>query len=242
LYGSPKSVTTVDKYQGQQNEYIILSLVRTEAVGHLRDVRRLIVAMSRSKFGLYIIGRFKVFEGCFELRRVFNMFKKRPLDLALSLNWKQEFWPATDRLADDVLEEESDSEEEEEEEEFVAPTSSGGDNKGDKEEKAGASKEGSKEGASSSRSNSPSRKSEPRKSSTNNNSTNQGNPPKGSPKRPVPMIAKTGLPAPPGMSIRAAKKTEAWKPQKLVSGGLEELWKIIHELTEDRAKNAMETD
>jgi intron-binding protein aquarius len=29
-------VTTVDKYQGQQNDYILLSLVRTKAVGHLR--------------------------------------------------------------------------------------------------------------------------------------------------------------------------------------------------------------
>lgn len=29
-------VTTVDRFQGQQNDYIILSLVRTKAVGHLR--------------------------------------------------------------------------------------------------------------------------------------------------------------------------------------------------------------
>lgn len=29
-------VTTVDKFQGQQNDYILLSLVRTKAVGHLR--------------------------------------------------------------------------------------------------------------------------------------------------------------------------------------------------------------
>jgi len=31
-------VTTVDRYQGQQNDYIILSLVRTKTVGHLRSV------------------------------------------------------------------------------------------------------------------------------------------------------------------------------------------------------------
>ena len=40
-------VTTVDKYQGQQNDIVLLSLVRTRAVGHVRDVRRLVVAMSR---------------------------------------------------------------------------------------------------------------------------------------------------------------------------------------------------
>ena len=36
LIGLPHKVTTVDRYQGQQNDYIILSLVRTKTVGHLR--------------------------------------------------------------------------------------------------------------------------------------------------------------------------------------------------------------
>ena len=34
--------------RGQQNDFILLSLVRTKAVGHIRDVRRLVVAVSRS--------------------------------------------------------------------------------------------------------------------------------------------------------------------------------------------------
>jgi len=42
--GQPHKVTTVDRFQGQQNDYIILSLVRTRNVGHLRDVRRLVVS------------------------------------------------------------------------------------------------------------------------------------------------------------------------------------------------------
>ncbi|CAF5035385.1 unnamed protein product, partial [Rotaria sp. Silwood1] len=62
LLGLPMKVTTVDKYQGQQNDYILLSLVRTKAVGHLRDVRRLVVAMSRARLGLYIFGRVNLFE------------------------------------------------------------------------------------------------------------------------------------------------------------------------------------
>ncbi|KOB66638.1 Intron-binding protein aquarius, partial [Operophtera brumata] len=36
-------VTTVDKYQGQQNDIALVSLVRTKAVGHVRDLRRLIL-------------------------------------------------------------------------------------------------------------------------------------------------------------------------------------------------------
>ncbi|KAJ3080056.1 hypothetical protein HK102_003346, partial [Quaeritorhiza haematococci] len=51
LFGTPHRVATVDKYQGQQNDYILLSLVRTKTVGHLRDVRRLVVAMSRARLG-----------------------------------------------------------------------------------------------------------------------------------------------------------------------------------------------
>jgi intron-binding protein aquarius len=65
-------VTTVDKYQGQQNDYILLSLVRTKAVGHLRDVRRLVVAMSRARLGLYVFARVSLFRNCFELAPAFK--------------------------------------------------------------------------------------------------------------------------------------------------------------------------
>ncbi len=36
LIGKPGKISTVDKYQGQQNDYVILSLVRTKAIGHIR--------------------------------------------------------------------------------------------------------------------------------------------------------------------------------------------------------------
>lgn len=66
-------VTTVDRYQGQQNDYIILSLVRTKNVGHLRDVRRLVVAMSRARLGLYVLARVSLFQGCTELQPAFQL-------------------------------------------------------------------------------------------------------------------------------------------------------------------------
>lgn len=74
-------VTTVDNYQGQQNDYILLSLVRTKTVGHLRDVRRLVVALSRARLGLYIFARVDLFKNCFELAKAFDILTKRPLDL-----------------------------------------------------------------------------------------------------------------------------------------------------------------
>lgn len=57
LIGSPKAVETVDKFQGQQADYVLLSLVRTKTVGHIRDMRRLVVAVSRARLGLYVFGR-----------------------------------------------------------------------------------------------------------------------------------------------------------------------------------------
>ncbi len=79
----------MDKYQGQQNDYILLSLVRTRAVGHIRDVRRLVVAMSRARLGLYIFGRRSLFANCYELQPTMQQLLARPNTLALH---PQEYW------------------------------------------------------------------------------------------------------------------------------------------------------
>ncbi|KAI7884684.1 P-loop containing nucleoside triphosphate hydrolase protein [Lichtheimia hyalospora FSU 10163] len=97
-FGKPAIVTTVDQYQGQQNDYILLSLVRTKTVGHLRDVRRLIVAMSRAKLGLYIFGRKDLFANCYELQPVFSKLLQRPTELSLRPN---ETYMQTTRTVDD---------------------------------------------------------------------------------------------------------------------------------------------
>ncbi|XP_008195128.2 RNA helicase aquarius [Tribolium castaneum] len=91
LIGRPHKVTTVDKYQGQQNDFILLSLVRTKAVGHLRDVRRLVVAMSRARLGLYVFARVALFQNCFELTPAFEQLTQRPTKLHLVVN---ETYPA----------------------------------------------------------------------------------------------------------------------------------------------------
>ncbi|XP_037719789.1 RNA helicase aquarius isoform X2 [Drosophila subpulchrella] len=83
LIGWPHKITTVDKYQGQQNDYILISLVRTKVVGHLRDVRRLVVAMSRARLGLYVFGRVSLFKNCLELQQTFKLLTQRPLKLSL---------------------------------------------------------------------------------------------------------------------------------------------------------------
>ena len=82
----------MDKYQGQQNDYVLLSLVRTRAVGHIRDVRRLIVAMSRARLGLYIFGRTALFGDCYELAPTMRQLLARPTQLALH---PTEHWQVT---------------------------------------------------------------------------------------------------------------------------------------------------
>ncbi len=83
LLGLPAVVATVDKFQGQQNDYILLSLVRTSNVGHVRDVRRLVVAMSRARLGLYVFGRASLFQNTFELARTFAVLLTKPTKLQL---------------------------------------------------------------------------------------------------------------------------------------------------------------
>jgi len=70
-FGRPGAISTVDKYQGRQSDYVVLSLVRTRRVGHLRDVRRLVVALSRARLGLYAFGSAALFGACPELRPAF---------------------------------------------------------------------------------------------------------------------------------------------------------------------------
>lgn len=81
--GMPSKITTVDRYQGQQNDYVLLSLVRTKTVGHIRDVRRLVVAMSRARLGLIVFCRKDLFKDCYELTPAFAQLLQRPDKLAL---------------------------------------------------------------------------------------------------------------------------------------------------------------
>jgi len=83
LFGVPARISTVDKFQGQQNDYILLSLVRTRTAGHIRDVRRLVVAMSRARLGLFVFGRETLYRNCYELTPAFNRLVTRPTKLII---------------------------------------------------------------------------------------------------------------------------------------------------------------
>ena len=82
---APKAISTVDQYQGQQNDIILLSLVRTRTVGHLRDIRRLVVAVSRARLGLYVFCREKLFCQSHDLKVTMDQLLDRPTKLQLVL-------------------------------------------------------------------------------------------------------------------------------------------------------------
>jgi len=75
-----------------------LSLTRTSRVGYLRDIRRLTVALSRARLGLYVLGRREVFESCFELRQAFDILLRRPDKLQLVTG---ELFPSSRILKDE---------------------------------------------------------------------------------------------------------------------------------------------
>jgi intron-binding protein aquarius len=68
-------------------------------VGYLRDIRRLTVALSRARLGLYILGRREVFEACHELREAFKLLLERPDKLTLVTG---EMHPSERVLADEA--------------------------------------------------------------------------------------------------------------------------------------------
>ena len=59
-------VAAVDDFQGEENDIILLSLVRSNSdkkIGFLKTENRICVSLSRARMGLYVIGNFTLLEG-----------------------------------------------------------------------------------------------------------------------------------------------------------------------------------
>ena len=67
-------------------------------MGYLRDIRRMTVALSRARLGLYILGRREVFESVYELRPAFEQLFARPDKLMLVTG---EMWPSKRVVAEE---------------------------------------------------------------------------------------------------------------------------------------------
>ncbi|WAR28359.1 ZNFX1-like protein [Mya arenaria] len=63
-------VKVVDNYQGEENDIVILSLVRSSTekrIGFLKTENRICVALSRAKIGFFVIGNFDLLSKCSRL-------------------------------------------------------------------------------------------------------------------------------------------------------------------------------
>ena len=74
-------------------------MTRTRSPGYLRDIRRLTVALSRARLGLYILGRRSIFESSPELIQAFKLPLERSEKLVLTTG---EIFPARRLLTDEV--------------------------------------------------------------------------------------------------------------------------------------------
>ena len=54
-------IVTIDHYQGEENDIVLLSLVRSRKPGFVKDDNRICVALSRARIGFYCIGNFDLF-------------------------------------------------------------------------------------------------------------------------------------------------------------------------------------
>ena len=57
--------------------------MRTESVGHVRDIRRLVVALSRARLGMYVFCRKALFANCYELGPAFKLLLSKSSQLQL---------------------------------------------------------------------------------------------------------------------------------------------------------------
>jgi hypothetical protein len=63
LFGAPV-VSTIDAYQSCECDYALVSLVRTNEPGYLRDPRRLVAGLSRARLGCYVFSRVAMLRNC----------------------------------------------------------------------------------------------------------------------------------------------------------------------------------
>merc|ERR1719471_2297326 len=62
-HASAVLVRTVDAFQGSECDVIVISCVRTESIGFVKESERLNVALTRARNALYVVGNFYALEG-----------------------------------------------------------------------------------------------------------------------------------------------------------------------------------
>ena len=70
--------------------------MRTKTIGYLRDIRRWVVALSRARLGLYVLGRRRLFESCAEVAQTWSKLIANGDQLKLVSG---EMWPTKRKVS-----------------------------------------------------------------------------------------------------------------------------------------------
>lgn len=70
-------VNTVDGFQGQEKDVILISMVKSKNMGFLSDIRRINVSITRAKHSLIIIGNSKVLSSSGAWKSMLNHYEKK---------------------------------------------------------------------------------------------------------------------------------------------------------------------
>lgn len=85
-FESSPRVVPIDNFQGEENDIIILSLVRSVKSGFMKEENRICVALSRARKGLYVLGNFELFkEESWTWKKIINSLDNECFGLSLPL-------------------------------------------------------------------------------------------------------------------------------------------------------------
>lgn len=70
------TVNTVDSFQGQEKDIILISAVKSKNMGFLSDVRRMNVSITRARHSLIIVGNFKTLSQSNAWKALLEHFKQ----------------------------------------------------------------------------------------------------------------------------------------------------------------------
>jgi hypothetical protein len=80
VLGQELRVNSVDGFQGDECDYIFISFVRSnKAVGFVDDKQRLNVAITRARYGLFMVGKVSTFQRTAEFQNLFKSLRRRRL-------------------------------------------------------------------------------------------------------------------------------------------------------------------
>ena len=105
IFGKPRDITTIDQFQGQSNDIVLVSLVRTENPGHMREKKRWTTAIGSARRCLYILGDGARFGPNMdaELGGLLGRFDERPHSLSLKLESGESVEVGSTQLMLDLL-------------------------------------------------------------------------------------------------------------------------------------------